>query len=88
MVTHELQLECRTGKVRWSQTDVLPPCHTTKGGYEQASSLLFLAFSYASSEIRTYASTLTLQLQFIHFFSASYILLFRGHLKVVINTEC
>jgi len=29
VVTHQLQVECRTGKVRRSQTDVLPLCHTT-----------------------------------------------------------
>jgi len=30
MVTHQLQVERRTGKVRRSQTDVLPLCHATK----------------------------------------------------------
>ena len=29
MVTHQLQVECKTGKVRWPKTDVLPLCHTT-----------------------------------------------------------
>jgi len=29
MVTHQLQVEHRTGKVRRSQTDVLPQCHAT-----------------------------------------------------------
>ena len=28
-VTHQLQVEHRTGKVRRSQTDVLPLCHAT-----------------------------------------------------------
>ena len=29
MVTHQLQVEHRTGKVRQSETDVLPLCHAT-----------------------------------------------------------
>ena len=29
MVTHQLQVERRTGKVRRPETDVLPLCHTT-----------------------------------------------------------
>ena len=29
MVTHQLQVERRTGKVRQSETDVLPLCHAT-----------------------------------------------------------
>ena len=29
MVTHQLQVERRTGKVRWPKTDVLPLCHAT-----------------------------------------------------------
>jgi len=29
VVTHQLQVERRTGKVRRSQTDVLPLCHAT-----------------------------------------------------------
>ena len=29
MVTHQLQVERRTGKVRQSKTDVLPLCHAT-----------------------------------------------------------
>jgi len=29
VVTHQLQVERRTGKVRQSETDVLPLCHTT-----------------------------------------------------------
>ena len=30
MVTHQLQVESRTGKVRLPKTDVLPLCHATK----------------------------------------------------------
>ena len=30
MVTHQLQVECRTGKVRQSETDVLPLCHANR----------------------------------------------------------
>jgi len=30
VVTHQLQVERRTGKVRQSETDVLPLCHATK----------------------------------------------------------
>jgi len=29
VVTHQLQVERRTGKVRQSETDVLPLCHST-----------------------------------------------------------
>ena len=29
VVTHQLQVECRTGKVRQPETDVLPLCHAT-----------------------------------------------------------
>jgi len=29
VVTHQLQVERRTGKVRQSETDVLPLCHAT-----------------------------------------------------------
>jgi len=29
VVTHQLQVERRTGKVRRSQSDVLPLCHAT-----------------------------------------------------------
>jgi len=29
VVTHQLQVERRTGKVRQSETDVLPRCHAT-----------------------------------------------------------
>jgi len=29
MVTHQLQVERKTGKVRRSETDVLPLCHAT-----------------------------------------------------------
>ena len=29
MVTHQLQVERRTGKVRWPETDVVPLCHAT-----------------------------------------------------------
>jgi len=29
VITHQLQVERRTVKVRWSQTDVLPQCHAT-----------------------------------------------------------
>jgi len=29
MVTHQLQVKCRSGKVRRSETDVLPLSHTT-----------------------------------------------------------
>ena len=29
VVTHQLQVECRTGKVRRPETDVLPLCHAT-----------------------------------------------------------
>jgi len=29
VVTHQLQVERRTGKVRWPETDVLPLCHAT-----------------------------------------------------------
>ena len=32
VVTHQLQVECRTGKVRWPETDVLPLCHATNVG--------------------------------------------------------
>ena len=38
MVTHQLQVERRTGKVRRPETDVLPLCHATnrtKGGNRQ-----------------------------------------------------
>jgi len=31
VVTHQLQVERRTGKVRQSETDVLPLCHATNG---------------------------------------------------------
>jgi len=31
VVTHQLQVERRTGKVRQSETDVLPLCHSTNG---------------------------------------------------------
>ena len=31
VVTHQLQVECRTGKVRQPETDVLPLCHATTG---------------------------------------------------------
>jgi len=30
MRSHQLQVEHRAGKVSWSQTDVIPLCHTTK----------------------------------------------------------
>ena len=33
MVTHQLQVECRTGKVRQPETDVLPLCHATNFHY-------------------------------------------------------
>ena len=33
MVTHQLQVERRTGKVHQSDTDVLPLCHATNVGY-------------------------------------------------------
>jgi len=29
VVTHQLQVERRTGKIRQSETDVLPLCHAT-----------------------------------------------------------
>ena len=32
MVTHQLQVERRTGKVRRPETDVLPLCHATNSG--------------------------------------------------------
>ena len=32
VVTHQLQIECRTGKVRQPETDVLPLCHATNRG--------------------------------------------------------
>ena len=34
MVTHQLQVERRTGKVRRPETDVLPLCHATTQGTE------------------------------------------------------
>ena len=34
MVTHQLQVERRTGKVRQSETDVLPLCHATNRVYD------------------------------------------------------
>ena len=34
VVTHQLQVERRTGKVRQSETDVLPLCHTTNYLYK------------------------------------------------------
>ena len=33
VVTHQLQVERRTGKVRQSETDVLPLCHATNGSH-------------------------------------------------------
>jgi len=33
VVTHQLQVERRTGKVRQSETDVLPLCHATNWSY-------------------------------------------------------
>jgi len=30
MITRQLQVECRTGKVRRPKTDVLPLCHATE----------------------------------------------------------
>jgi len=35
MVTHQLQVERRTGKVRRSKTDVLPLCHETNYDVER-----------------------------------------------------
>ena len=35
MVTHQLQVERRTGKVRRPETDVLPLCHATNSGRKE-----------------------------------------------------
>jgi len=36
MVTHQLQVERRTGKVRQSETDVPPLCHATTSSLSSA----------------------------------------------------
>jgi len=45
VVTHQLQVERRTGKVRQSETDVLPLCHATNYGREHNKPYLLL-FTY------------------------------------------
>jgi len=35
VVTHQLQVKRRTGKVRRPETDLLPLCHTTNLAYER-----------------------------------------------------
>jgi len=42
VVTHQLQVERRTGKVRQSETDVLPLCHATNRRYTTLLLLLLL----------------------------------------------
>jgi len=44
VVTHQLQVECRTGKVRQSETDVLPLCHATNTVSQETS--VFYLFEY------------------------------------------
>ena len=47
MVTRQLQVERRTGKVRQSETDVLPLCHATDSLYVEIIQLLGLCTSAA-----------------------------------------
>ena len=66
MVTHQLQVERRTGKVRRSETDVLPLCHaTTNRKYHIA--YLFMPFPMTLGDLEGHS--LNAELQFEHFFA-------------------
>ena len=50
VVTHQLQVERRTGKVRWPETNVLPLCHATNCYVSrQQKTVMLVHFGQASS---------------------------------------